>query len=123
MNFYNIIHLSGSILPGHSPAFTHKHKLCIACDFLYFPPMKANTRAQPVPLPLLSRLHSMQVFCWGVRDMKYQLLPVNSPLVELECGGHVKCTNAIKNGKENPNFPNKVVVMDVVLCMKFEQHF
>ena len=92
--------------------------------------MKANMRAcaQLVPLPLLSQLHSTQVLCWGVRDMKkYQLLPVNSPLVELECGGHVQCTNPIKNAKENPNFPNPVVVMDVVgwlvLCMMFEQHF
>ena len=50
---------------------------------------------------------------------KYQLLPVNSPLVELECGGYVKCTDAIKNAKENPNFPNPVVIMDVVSWLGF----
>ena len=50
---------------------------------------------------------------------KYQLLPVNSPLVELECGGYVKCTDAIKNAKENPNFPNPVVIMDVVSWLVF----
>ena len=50
---------------------------------------------------------------------RYQLLPVNSPLVELECGGYVKCTDAIKNAKENPNFPNPVVIMDVVSWLGF----
>ena len=50
---------------------------------------------------------------------KFQLLPVNSPLVELECGGYVTCTDAIKNAKENPNFPNPVVIMDVVSWLGF----
>ena len=50
---------------------------------------------------------------------KYQLLPVNSPLVELECGGYVKRTDAIKSAKENPNFPNPVVIMDVVSWLGF----
>lgn len=50
---------------------------------------------------------------------KYELLTVNSPLVELECGGHMTCTDAIKNAKDNPNFPNPVVVMDVVGWLVF----
>ena len=73
-----------------------------------------HSRSFSYPLSLF-QLHSLQVLCWGVRDMKkYQLMAVNSPLVELECGGHIKCTDPIKNAKENPNFPTPVVVMDVV---------
>ena len=78
------------------------------------------TCTSAVLLFFFSQLHTTQVLCWGVRDMKkYQLLAVNSPLVELECGGHVQCTEAIKNAKENPNFPKPVVSMDVVGWLVF----
>ena len=63
-----------------------------------------------------------QVLCWGVRDMKkLQLLPVDSPLVEVECGGAKECSQHIKDTKKNPNFPQPVLHFDVVsiiLCVK-----
>ena len=58
---------------------------------------------------------SLQVLCWGVRDMKrFQLLPVTSPLVEVECGGTVVRSEHIKDAKKNPNFPKPVVSFEVV---------
>ena len=45
---------------------------------------------------------------------RFQLLPVTSPIVEIECGGTIKRTEPIKNTKDNPNFPEPVVKMDVV---------
>lgn len=45
---------------------------------------------------------------------RYQLLQVNSPLVEMECGGTVVRSEHIKNAKENPNFPKPVISFDVV---------
>ena len=57
----------------------------------------------------------LQVLCWGVRDMKrFQLLPVTSPLVEVECGGTVVRSEHIKDAKKNPNFPKPVVSFEVV---------
>ena len=62
-----------------------------------------------------SILVMVQVLCWGVRDMKrFQLLKVDSPLVELECGGTVVRTRHIKNASKNPNFPEPIVTFDVV---------
>ena len=55
------------------------------------------------------------MLCWGVRDMKrYQLLKVDSPLVELECGGTVLQSKYIKDASKNPNFPEPIVTIDVV---------
>jgi hypothetical protein len=45
---------------------------------------------------------------------RYQLLPVNNPIVEIECAGNIVQTDPMKNAKENPNFPDPVVTMDVV---------
>ena len=54
-------------------------------------------------LPLLD-LH--QLLCWGVRDMKrFCLMAVNSPCVELECGGASVRSNCISDASVNPNFP------------------
>ena len=58
-----------------------------------------------------------QVLFWGVRDMKhYQLQKVDSPLVELECGGIVLQSKHIKDASKNPNFPEPVLTIDVVLA-------
>ncbi len=45
---------------------------------------------------------------------RYQLLHVNSPLVEMECGGVKIQSEHIKDAKENPNFPKPVLSFDVV---------
>ena len=59
------------------------------------------------------------MLCWGVRDMKrYQLLKVNSPLVELECGGTViRPKQHIEDASINPNFPDAVVTAIVVCAL------
>ena len=57
----------------------------------------------------------LQVLCWGVRDMKhYLLLPVDSPLVEVECGGVVQRSQHIEDTRKNPNFPNPLIHFEVV---------
>ena len=45
---------------------------------------------------------------------RFQLLQVNSPLVEFECGGVAVKSKNIKNTKDNPNFPDPVLSFDVV---------
>ena len=45
---------------------------------------------------------------------RFQLLHVNSPLVEMECGGVKIQSEHIKDAKENPNFPKPVISFDVV---------
>ena len=45
---------------------------------------------------------------------RFQLLPVISPLVEVECGGTVIRSEYIKDAKKNPNFPKPVVSFEVV---------
>ena len=48
---------------------------------------------------------------------RFQLLPVESPYVELECGGTVAQTKHIQKVSRNPNFPDPVVTFDVVCGM------
>ena len=60
-----------------------------------------------------------QVLCWGVRDMKhYLLLPVDSPLVEVECGGVVQHSQHIEDTRKNPNFPDPLIHFEVVSVIK-----
>ena len=63
----------------------------------------------------LESIPPFQMLCWGVRDMKhYQLQKVDSPLVELECGGTVLRSKHIKDASKNPNFPEPILTIDVV---------
>ena len=48
---------------------------------------------------------------------RFQLLPVESPYVELECGGTVVKSENIQKVSRNPNFPDPVVTFDVVCDM------
>ena len=58
---------------------------------------------------------NFQVLTWGVRHMKkFQLAAVNSPSIEIECGGVILSTVKIKNAKKNPNFDTPSMVLDVV---------
>ena len=45
---------------------------------------------------------------------KFKLLPVDSPLVQVECGGAIESSQHIKDTKKNPNFPQPVFHFDVV---------
>ena len=49
---------------------------------------------------------------------KFQLAAVNSPSIEIECGGVVLSTIKIKNAKKNPNFDTSSMLFDVV-CKLF----
>ncbi len=63
----------------------------------------------------MSFILQLQVLCWGVRDMqRYQLLPVDHPMVQVEVGGEVKESGYIVNPKKNPTFPVPIVILDVV---------
>lgn len=56
-----------------------------------------------------------QVLAWGLRNMKtYQLAPVTSPNLVVECGGERVQTAVIKNIKKSPNFPGNVLMLKVV---------
>uniref|UniRef100_A0A671NXJ7 Myoferlin-like n=1 Tax=Sinocyclocheilus anshuiensis TaxID=1608454 RepID=A0A671NXJ7_9TELE len=58
----------------------------------------------------------MQVLAWGLRNMKtYQLAPVTSPSLVVECGGERAQTAVIKNMKKCPNFAGNVLLLKVLL--------
>ena len=62
-----------------------------------------------------NNVFTVQVLTWGVRHMKkFQLAAVNSPSIEIECGGVVLSTIKIKNAKKNPNFDTSSMLFDVV---------
>ena len=64
---------------------------------------------------LHQHFNAVQVLTWGVRHMKkFQLAAVNSPSIEIECGGVVLSTIKIKNAKKNPNFDTSSMLFDVV---------
>lgn len=47
----------------------------------------------------------------------YQLAPVTSPSLVVECGGERIQSVVIKNMKKSPNFPENVLRMKVVRCV------
>ncbi|NXL92243.1 MYOF protein, partial [Alectura lathami] len=58
----------------------------------------------------------LQILAWGLRNMKnYQLAPVMSPSLVVECGGEMVESVVIKNLKKTPNFPSSVLFMKVLL--------
>ena len=58
----------------------------------------------------------LQMLCLGVRNIhKALLFSVDSPLVELECGGHrTRMDMSIKSARDFPNFPKPLLTMDAV---------
>ncbi|NXN93407.1 MYOF protein, partial [Rhinopomastus cyanomelas] len=59
---------------------------------------------------------TLQILAWGLRNMKnYQLAPVLSPSLIVECGGEMVESVVIKNLKKTPNFPSSVLFMKVLL--------
>uniref|UniRef100_A0A8B9P4B0 Myoferlin n=1 Tax=Apteryx owenii TaxID=8824 RepID=A0A8B9P4B0_APTOW len=58
----------------------------------------------------------LQILAWGLRNMKnYQLAPVMSPSLIVECGGEMVESVVIRNLKKTPNFPSSVLFMKVLL--------
>ncbi|XP_066519637.1 myoferlin [Hoplias malabaricus] len=62
------------------------------------------------------QLTAIEILAWGLRNMKtYQLAPVTSPNLVVECGEERIQTAVIKNIKKSPNFPGNVLLMKVLL--------
>ena len=76
-------------------------------------------------LPLLLTLDFiLQILAWGLRNMKnYQLAPVMSPSLIVECGGERVESAVIKNLKKTPNFPSSILFMKVVRCKKIHTSY
>ena len=51
---------------------------------------------------------------------RFQCLPVSSPLVEVECNGAVVKSEYIKDAKKNPNFPQRILTLDVVSILLYK---
>ena len=67
------------------------------------------------PFPTSSLTH-VQMLCLGVRNLQEDLLfSINSPLVELECGGQRSHMDiSIRSVRDFPNFPKPFLTMDAV---------
>ncbi|XP_008942469.1 PREDICTED: myoferlin-like, partial [Merops nubicus] len=62
------------------------------------------------------QLTAVEILAWGLRNMKnYQLAPVTSPSLIVECGSEMVESVVIKNLKKTPNFPSSVLFLRVLL--------
>ena len=103
----------------HSRMYTHTHTpqtytythICSYVDTCTGIPKSAE--CDPLALCLFPYL---QMLCLGVRNIhKHLLFSVDSPLVELECGGHrTRMDMSIKSARDFPNFPKPLLTMDAV---------
>ncbi|XP_062859429.1 myoferlin [Trichomycterus rosablanca] len=86
-------------------------------DLPLVPPKKRDVLYMvPQGIRPVVQLTAIEVLAWGLRNMKtYQLAPVSSPSLVVECGGERIQSAVIKNMKRSPNFPGNVLVMKVLL--------
>ncbi|XP_077062218.1 myoferlin isoform X6 [Siphateles boraxobius] len=81
-------------------------------------PAKRGEKLYMVPQGVrpVVQLTAIEVLAWGLRNMKtYQLAPVTSPSLVVECGGERVLTAVIKNMKKCPNFQGNVLFLKVLL--------
>ncbi|KAL4641016.1 myoferlin [Arapaima gigas] len=81
------------------------------------PPRKSEKLYMvPQSIRPVVQLSAIEILTWGLRNMKpYQLAPVSSPSLIVECGGEIVQSSVIKNIKKNPNFPASVLFLKVLL--------
>uniref|UniRef100_A0AAR2KUJ2 C2 domain-containing protein n=1 Tax=Pygocentrus nattereri TaxID=42514 RepID=A0AAR2KUJ2_PYGNA len=81
-------------------------------DMLYMVPQGVRPVVQ---------LTAIEILAWGLRNMKtYQLVPITSPSLVVECGGERVQSAVIKNMKKNPNFSGNVLLLKVVFNRELE---
>ncbi|KAG7462453.1 hypothetical protein MATL_G00185020 [Megalops atlanticus] len=86
-------------------------------DLPIVPPRRAkNLFMVPQGIRPVVQLTAIEILAWGLRNMKpYQLAPVSSPSLIVECGGEIVQSAVIRNIKKNPNFPGSVLFLKVLL--------
>uniref|UniRef100_A0A8C3MLS4 Uncharacterized protein n=1 Tax=Geospiza parvula TaxID=87175 RepID=A0A8C3MLS4_GEOPR len=99
----------------------HYGKNCLSCRGGTNLPILPSQRAPklymvPQGIRPVVQLTAVEILAWGLRNMKnYQLAPVMSPSLIVECGGEMVESVVIKNLKKTPNFPSSVLFMKVLL--------
>lgn len=80
------------------------------------PPKRGNVFIVPAGIRPVVQLTAIEVLCWGIRNMKtFELSPISSPSVEFDCGGKVVQSKRMKDAKQNPNFENPVLYLEMLL--------
>ncbi len=99
------------------------------CPAFALPPRRTvreevtKSRKQVRPLPRDIRpelaLTRIDVLAWGLRRLaRYQLLQVDSPSVQFECGGVTVETPALKSLRDSPNFDACLLSFEIFLPKK-----